>query len=132
MSDEDIPLIGTLIFVYEIPHKCMTAYITSLGHYIKEFMQYYRTAFPHATVLPKMHFLESHLIEWLQKWKTGLGMMGEQGSESIHARFNSLRASYRSIPNPLERLKNIVKEHYLQICPANSHHVPPTPKKRKL
>jgi hypothetical protein len=35
------------------------------GGFIKEFMEYYRKTFPHATVLPKMHFLESHLVEWL-------------------------------------------------------------------
>jgi hypothetical protein len=95
-------------------------------------MEYYRKTFPHATVLPKMHFLESHLVEWLQKWKTGLGMMGEQGSESIHARFNTLRATYRSMPTPVERLKNMVQEHYLQICPANAQHIPPTKKKLKV
>ena len=79
-----------------------------------------------------MHFLEAHVLLWFQKWKTGFGMMGEQGSESIHARFNSIRAAYRCMPNPVERLKNIMTEHYLQIAPSNTQLQPPTPKRKKV
>ena len=60
------------------------------------------------------------------------GMMGEQGSESIHARFNSIRAAYRYMPNPVDRLKNIMTEHYLQIAPSNTQLQPPTPKRKKV
>ena len=50
-----------------------------------------------ATILSKMHILECHVPGWLKKWGVGLGLMGEQGTESIHS-FNSIEKSYHSIP----------------------------------
>ena len=76
-------------------------------------MSYYRTVFPESTVL---HFLEEHMIPWLQRWHIGFGMMGEQGAESIHAYFNSLG---RTIPDRVQRLKYMLKEHHLHVAPAN-------------
>lgn len=86
---------------------------------IKEFMEFYRTSFPTATVLPKMYMLEEHVVTWMKQWHVGFGMMGEQGAESIHAYFNSLGRTYRGIPDPLERLKHMMKEHMLHVAPAN-------------
>ncbi len=51
-------------------------------------MKFYREHFPHATVTPKMHMLEKHVVDWLDEWQVGIGLMGEQGAESIHAYFN--------------------------------------------
>jgi hypothetical protein len=51
---------------------------------IKEFMTFYRTTFPHASVLPKMHMLEL-VIPWLRSYGVGFGLMGVQGAESINA-----------------------------------------------
>ena len=53
------------------------------------FLCYYQTTFPSATVLPKMHMLEDHIIPWLKQWKVACGLMGKQGAESLHAAFNS-------------------------------------------
>ena len=38
-----------------------------------------------------MHLLEDHLVEWISTHHAGFGLpvMGEQGAESIHAKFNS-------------------------------------------
>ena len=47
-------------------------------------MAYYRTTFPHASVTPKLHLLEEHMMERIHKWKAGFGLIGEQGAESIH------------------------------------------------
>ena len=66
-------------------------------------MTFYRRVFPNSSVTPKMYFLEVHMEPWIKKW-VGVGMLGEQGSESIHIRFNFIQASYRSIPNSIERL----------------------------
>ena len=55
---------------------------------------YYREELPHSTVTPKLHMLEEHLVPWLQRWRVGFGLLGEQGAESIHARFNSLKRTY--------------------------------------
>ena len=53
---------------------------------IAKFLEYYRDSFPQATVLPKMHMLEDHVVLFLKQWKIGLGFLGEQGAESIHSR----------------------------------------------
>ena len=42
-------------------------------------MDFYWNKFSHASVLPKMHFLEVHMVPWVQKWKAGFGMIEEQG-----------------------------------------------------
>ena len=84
------------------------------GANIQGFMAYYRQHFPEATVLPKMHFLEAHLPNWLEKWKVGLG---EQGAESIHASFNNIERSYLNMPNKVDRLFRVVQEHHLRTDP---------------
>ena len=58
-----------------------------LESHITEFMSCYGKNFPEATVLPKMHMLEEHVIPWLREWHVGFGLMGEQGAESIHKFF---------------------------------------------
>lgn len=98
---------------------------------IEEFMEFYRSSFPAATVLPKMHILETHVIPWLRKWHVGFGLMGEQGAESIHKYFNSLGRTYSGIAEPVQKLHYTMKEHFLHIAPANIDARPPI-KKRKL
>ena len=98
---------------------------------IKEFMTYYRESFPTATVIPKMHMLEEHVVPWLKEWHLGFGMMGEQGAESIHAYFNRLGKMYDVMPDRVQRLKHKMKEHLLHVAPANVDAKPPI-KKRKM
>ena len=95
---------------------------------IKEFMTYYRETFPQATVLPKMHLLERHVVPWLEKFGVGLGLMGEQGAESIHAAINK---AYTNIPDTTKRLNCILQEHHRQVCPILQNEVPDI-KRRKL
>ena len=66
-----------------------------------------------------MHLLEDHMVPFLKEYKVGLGFLGEQGAESIHARFNALNRTYNSMRNPAQRLECTMKEHYRQICPQN-------------
>ena len=94
-------------------------------------MSRYRQTFPDSSVLPKMHFLEEHVVPWIRKWKIGFGFMGEQGAESIHAYFNGLVARYKSVPDPVKRMECTMREHFLHIAPANVS-VKPNIKKRKL
>ncbi len=68
---------------------------------ISSFMAFYREQF---TVIPKMHMLEKHVVDWINEWKVGFGLMGEQGQESIHAYFNNLKASF---PDGVERLRDV-------------------------
>lgn len=101
-----------------------------IDDHIKKFMSYYREEFPAASVLPKMHMLEEHVVPWLRKWRVGFGLLGEQGIESIHAHFNSLGRTYRSIPEGVSRLRQLMKEHLLHIAPENIA-ATPTIKRRK-
>ena len=77
-----------------------------------------------------MHILEDHMLEWVSTHLAGCGLMGEQGAESIHAKFNSLKRTYSGIRNPIARLKSIMQDHYLSISPYMSAAVP-TPEKRR-
>lgn len=94
-------------------------------------MSFYRQNFPEATVLPKMHMLEEHVIPWLREWHVGFGLMGEQGAESIHKFFNNLGRRYCTVPRSTDSLKLMLKEHLLHIAPVNVA-ARPSIKKRKL
>ena len=58
-------------------------------------MAIYRSTFPTAFVPPKMHMLEDHAVEWVKQRNVGFGLLGEQGAESIHARFNNPGSNLR-------------------------------------
>ena len=102
-----------------------------VGTNIEGFMAFYRWHFPNATVLPKMHFMEARVANWLEKWNVGLGFMGEQGAESIHAFFNDIERSYLNMPNKVERLFRIVQEHHLRTDPDLQSVVPKIKKRKK-
>ena len=97
---------------------------------IDEFLKFYRHTFPNSSITPKIHMLEDHVVPFIRKWRVGLGMLNEQGAESIHARFNTLQRTYGSMQNKVERLKCTVKEHFRQICPDNLSRMP-SAKRRK-
>ena len=85
---------------------------------IAAFMAFYRANFPDATILPKMHILEDHVVPWMRRWHIGAGLMGEQGAESIHAHFHRLENQYSGIVNPLDKLRYIVNEHNIETTPG--------------
>ena len=82
-------------------------------------MTYYRENFPNASVTPKMHLLERHTVKQVSKWKFGMGLLGEQGAESIHSNFNDIERAYLGIPNKKDRLLRVTQEHHLRIDPEN-------------
>ena len=95
-------------------------------------MVFYRTTFPHASILPKMHLMEEHMVPWIRKHHLGFGIMGEQGAESIHANFNEIERSFNSmIHNRVERLLAVVKTHHLRVSPVNVAMKPPIKKRKK-
>ena len=102
----------------------------SVETWIDRFLSFYRDAFPHASITPKLHMMEDHVVPFLKKWKVGFGFLGEQGAESIHTRFNSIRRNYSNMPNSVARLEAIMKEHLSQVCPTNIAKLP-APKPRK-
>ena len=94
-------------------------------------MAFYRESFPEATVLPKMHILEDHVIPWMRRWHIGAGLMGEQGAESIHAHFNRLEMQFNGIANPLDRLRYVFNEYNVESTPGLNALQPPPKKYRK-
>ena len=93
-------------------------------------MDFYRSNWPGETVTPKLHMLEDHAVSFLKQWGSSFGIYGEQGAESIHAVFNTMKINYRSMRQPQERLKAMLKEHYLNVHPKSTS-LKPQPKKRK-
>ena len=97
---------------------------------IEAFMSHYRSSFPHATVLPKMHILEDHVIPWLRKWHVGAGLMGEQGAESLHAHLHKLEMDNKGVTVPLNRLKYTFQMYNIETAPQLLE-LQPEIKKRK-
>ena len=75
-------------------------------------------------ITPKLHLLETHTIPFIRRFRVGLGLLGEQSSESIHARFNSLGRDYHAITNSAQRLEAISQQHLVQPCLSTSLCVP--------
>ena len=94
-------------------------------------MDAFRKSFPKATVPVKMHLLEDHTVAWVQKWHVGFGLLGEQGAESIHAKFNALHRTYASIQEKLQHYQCVMKEHLISIAPENVAAIPVVAKRPK-
>ena len=104
-------------------------FLTCIEIWIDKFLECYRELFPQASITPKLHMLEDHLVPFLKNWHIGLGFLGEQGAESVHSHFNKISRNYANMPNSVQRLENIMAEHLRQVCPDNIIRKPP-PKKR--
>ena len=120
VSDEEIKGIGkpdNTRVVYRYTSYLVDKDITAL-------MRFYRENFPSATVLPKMHILEDHVVPWLERWHIGSGLMGEQGAESIHAHLQKLETQYSGVVSDLHRLKYVVREHNIQSAPQLNSLIP--------
>jgi hypothetical protein len=98
---------------------------------IDNFLDVYREHFPEATITPKLHMLEDHVVPFLMKWRVGFGFLGEQGAESIHARFNRIRPNFNNMHNAVDRLEAILKEHLIQVAPENIARQPAVKKYKK-
>ncbi len=129
LSDKDIDNLGKKNY-YLNNKKCLPAYILTEAD-ITAFLVFYRKNFPLASILPKMHILEDHVILWMRRWKVGSGIMGEQGAESIHAHINQLERTYQGIPNEVDRLKYIFREQALESDPSLTSLRPPLKKRKK-
>lgn len=127
VTDKDISNLG-MYHVLKSQNANSTTFHSESS--IPQFMEHYRRSFPHATVLPKMHLLEDHVLPWLKRWRVGSGLMGEQGAEQIHSHIHHLEQVYRGIRDPLQRLKYIMHEHMLQTAPE-LHCLEPLAKKRR-
>ncbi|KAL5518221.1 hypothetical protein EMCRGX_G003912 [Ephydatia muelleri] len=77
---------------------------SQLAAAIPSFMESFRRAFPKATTPIKMHLLEDHALQWANRMHVGFGLLGEQGAESIHAKFNTLLSQYNTMHDKVKKL----------------------------
>ena len=86
------------------------------------------------TVVIKMCFKQNNLCEVLSdklsREHNTHCLLGEQGAESIHAKFNDLAKANSAIQGKVHKLKCIVAEHLVSNAPHIVAAIPP-PKKRK-
>ena len=82
-------------------------------------MEYYCTEWPNGSIPPKLHMLEDHATNFVEKWKTGFGMYGNQGRESIHNEFNKLKITYCRMQPASRCLESMLQEHYRCIHPES-------------
>ena len=67
----------------------------------------------------------------MQRWSAGLGLYGEQGMEGLHATINKLKKTFIPLPDPEQRLRSLMKEHYMLVNPESKLN-DLQPKKRNL
>ncbi len=90
-------------------------------------MSFYREQFPDASVIPKMHMLETHVVDWLNEWRVGLGLMGEQGAECLFQQYKGI------IPKHPEWCRQIKMhdETALRTCCTIKHCMQTSPSKEE-
>ena len=93
-------------------------------------MAHFRQSWPDVNITPKLHLLEDHVVNFVEKWRSGFGFYGEQGGESIHSLFNILNARYKNIRNPTKRLQFLMEQHYMHVS-IDSIKIKPNAKRRK-
>ena len=108
----------------------MTIFFVS-GNDVNDLPSVFRQHWPNDTIPPKLHLLEDHAADFMERWSTGHGIYGEQGVESVHKVFNILRRTYSSIQPASKRLESMMNEH-LRLVHADAKSLKPQIKGRKL
>ncbi|XP_041479492.1 uncharacterized protein LOC121427243 isoform X2 [Lytechinus variegatus] len=70
------------------------------------------------SISPKLHILEDHIVHQLHKFRVGLGLLNEQGIESMHANFNQLRRRMAGISNSNNRIISMLRAHHMTTLPT--------------
>jgi hypothetical protein len=67
--------------------------------------------------LPKMQFLEDHVVPWIRKYGVGMEFHAEQGGQRAHKELNIKWRRTASIKIPLLSLKSAFKNYLLRVNP---------------
>ena len=131
-------MIEPLRLVSYLPRKnTATASGSILRHFsisgidVNDLLWFFHQHWPNDTIPPKLHLLEDHAADFMERWSTGHGIYGEQGVESIHKVFNILRRTYSSIQPASKRLESMINEH-LRLVHPDAKSLKPEIKRRKL
>eukprot|EP00117_Sycon_ciliatum_P016182 scpid19464/ scgid4041/ E3 ubiquitin-protein ligase NRDP1; RING finger protein 41 &gt; E3 ubiquitin-protein ligase NRDP1; RING finger protein 41 len=82
-------------------------------------------------VTPKLHLLECHLVPCVKRFGMALGALGEQGGESIHHKFNLLRATLQNTNKDVDRLRTLVAQYLTTALPTHNKLIVPAAKRKK-
>ncbi|XP_071945125.1 uncharacterized protein [Antedon mediterranea] len=96
---------------------------------IKDFMEEYRKT--NKSISPKLHMLEEHVIPQLKAWRFGLGLVSEQGGESIHAALNKRKRTVAGMHDRLGQLTSMMRSHAITTQPCIIEEIV-EPKRRKI
>lgn len=113
--------------IFSCSKKVDASTLSTLEETIAQFMMTARTQIVQRSrghITPKLHLLEAHVVPSIRRFGVGLGMLGEQGGESIHAEFNLLSTTFDSVVREVDRLKMVVKQHCLSTLPQQLAKVP--------
>ena len=81
-------------------------------------------------IMPKLHLLEEHAVPQMHWLRVRLGLLSEQGAESLHSSMKSLKTKFKNIPGELLRLKFVADQHLLTTS-NEANTLRPQPRKRK-
>ena len=98
---------------------------------IDKYILLFKSKFSKTKLTPKQHILLKHCVPWIRKYGFGLGLMGEQGGELIHATVAKLERRSRCIRNAETRLRFIMQTQHLQVCPELRACIPKVKKRKK-
>lgn len=129
-----------LFMKYSLCHNLMNSSnkfddekLSQLDGAIKELMSFFRSTWPNVSMTPKLHMLEDHILQFITKWRVGLGLYNEQGGEGIHPKFNDLHRQFCRMKPNRRRLFSMLKEHHARVNPsAKTLQLVVKPRKRKL
>ena len=80
---------------------------------IDSYMKLYKTFFPEQNVLPKMHILQDHCVNFIRSTGFGLGLLGEQGGELLHSTLSKFEQRSQGIRNDKKRMRCQLEAHHL-------------------
>ncbi|XP_033122527.1 uncharacterized protein LOC117121429, partial [Anneissia japonica] len=107
------PVFETFAKVHTLINHTRPVNPTELREYesaITDFSREYRKVATNVKQ-PKLHMLEHHSIEFMRKWKVGLGLLSEQGGELIHAEFNRRKRSVYGLRSHLDQIMSVMISH---------------------
>ena len=91
------------------------------GNITDDFAKHYRTEWHNGSILPKRRMPEDQATDFVEKWKTGFGIYGEQGAgELIHNEFNPRIITYFRMQPSSRRLQAYYRRIHLESKAVNS------------
>ena len=123
LSDSDLEDLGKIHIPLHCTSDIICVYVL-IEKRIEDFLTFYRQQFVGISITPKLHMIEDHMVDFLRKWRVGCGLLGEQGAESIHIKFNELHRNYSNIRNSVDRLRQVTLEHHRRTSPLLNRYRP--------